>query len=30
LAFDLAKQLGYNGVRNYSGSWLDYEAKAKK
>ncbi|KAG0355036.1 hypothetical protein BGZ54_001324 [Gamsiella multidivaricata] len=29
MAFDLAKQLGYKGVRNYSGSWLDYEAKAK-
>ncbi|KAG0314162.1 hypothetical protein BGZ99_008308 [Dissophora globulifera] len=27
MAFDLAKQLGYKGVRNYSGSWLDYEAK---
>lgn len=30
LAFDLARQLGYSGARNYSGSWLDYEAKAKK
>ncbi|KAG0256049.1 hypothetical protein BG011_004770 [Mortierella polycephala] len=29
MAFDMAKQLGYNGARNYSGSWLDYEAKAK-
>ncbi|KAF9299895.1 hypothetical protein BG000_002082 [Podila horticola] len=29
MAFDIAKQLGYKGVRNYSGSWLDYEAKAK-
>ncbi|KAF9282115.1 hypothetical protein BGZ68_006196 [Mortierella alpina] len=29
MAFELAKQLGYNGVRNYSGSWLDYESKAK-
>ncbi|KAF9138229.1 hypothetical protein BGX30_009397 [Mortierella sp. GBA39] len=30
LAFDLARQLGYSGARNYSGSWLDYEAKTKK
>ncbi|KAF9345746.1 hypothetical protein BGX26_002778 [Mortierella sp. AD094] len=30
MAFDYAKQLGYKGVRNYSGSWLDYEAKSKK
>ncbi|KAF9580499.1 hypothetical protein BGW38_002839 [Lunasporangiospora selenospora] len=30
MAFDLARQLGYSGVRNYSGSWLDYESKAKK
>ncbi|KAG0002347.1 hypothetical protein BGZ80_002510 [Entomortierella chlamydospora] len=30
MAFDYAKQLGYTGVRNYSGSWLDYEAKSKK
>ncbi|KAI1296265.1 hypothetical protein EDD11_007434 [Mortierella claussenii] len=29
MAFDYAKGLGYNGVRNYSGSWLDYVAKSK-
>ncbi|GJJ76563.1 thiosulfate:glutathione sulfurtransferase [Entomortierella parvispora] len=29
MAFELAKSLGYNGVRNYSGSWLDYESKTK-
>ena len=27
MAFELARQHGYSGVRNYSGSWLDYEAK---
>ncbi|KAF9433220.1 hypothetical protein BGZ76_009735 [Entomortierella beljakovae] len=30
MAFDYAKQMGYKGARNYSGSWLDYEAKSKK
>ncbi|KAG0046818.1 hypothetical protein BGZ83_008013 [Gryganskiella cystojenkinii] len=29
MAFEVAKSLGYNGVRNYSGSWLDYESKTK-
>ncbi|KAJ3267439.1 hypothetical protein HK104_005891 [Borealophlyctis nickersoniae] len=25
LAYDIAKGLGYGGVRNYSGSWLEWE-----
>ncbi|KAF9929796.1 hypothetical protein BGZ65_005641, partial [Modicella reniformis] len=29
MAYEVAKQLGYTGVRNYSGSWLDYDAKTK-
>ncbi|KAF9974603.1 hypothetical protein BGZ73_001972 [Actinomortierella ambigua] len=30
IAFETAKTLGYNGVRNYAGSWLDYESKVQK
>ncbi|KAG0238049.1 hypothetical protein BGW42_007603 [Actinomortierella wolfii] len=30
IAFETAKSLGYNGVRNYAGSWIDYESKISK
>ncbi|KAF9157942.1 hypothetical protein DFQ26_008160 [Actinomortierella ambigua] len=29
IAFETAKSLGYSSVRNYAGSWIDYESKVK-